>query len=68
MANSGGCNPDGNFSANRTVYPDSGFSMSGKRFNTWSRDSLFQITFGFDSLPFSTVKINDVGWDVFVGA
>lgn len=71
LSSSGACDPDGGFSPDRTFYINSDFSTpygpAGKNFNAWSRGGLFQITLGFGRLPFSTVKIIDVLWDVLVG-
>jgi hypothetical protein len=71
LPNSGACDPDGNFSPDRTFYMDSSFSipfeLKGKVFSEWSRDSFFQITLDFGHLPFSTVKVIDIMWDVLVG-
>jgi hypothetical protein len=44
--------------------PDSGFRVSYGTYNIWDLSGFFQITLGFGSLPFTTVKIINVGWDV----
>lgn len=51
------CRPDGSFDVG--IYYDV--------YNNWSPSGVFQITLGFGELPFSTVKIIDVIWDVIVG-
>jgi hypothetical protein len=51
------CRPDGSFDVG--IYYDV--------YNNWSPSGVFQITLGFGELPFSTVKIIDVIWDIIVG-
>jgi hypothetical protein len=52
------------FNLNSACMPDGAFGAGYESYNIWSASGIFQITLGFGELPFSTVKIIDVLWDV----
>ena len=52
------------FNLNCACTPDGAFGAGYESYNIWSISGIFQITLGFGELPFSTVKIIDVLWDV----
>lgn len=55
-------------SYSETCLPDGSFSINDeKEYNPWTLSGIFQITLGFGTLHFSTVKIIDVIWDVVIG-
>lgn len=52
------------FNLNSPCMPDGAFGAGYEYYDIWSLSGIFEITLGFGELPFSTVKVIDVLWNV----